>query len=95
MQFTTLARALLAAGSLVGVAYAQTNTSIPPTYVDGFANESIAIFPIDYSLARSIVPKNYTIMRKAYESLIPNWPKDKYPVRSSSGPSPMVLVSAF
>ncbi|KAL9622256.1 MAG: hypothetical protein Q9160_003439 [Pyrenula sp. 1 TL-2023] len=91
MSTSYLTRALLAASSLIAAAYAQSSvttttssppsqTSIVPNVVDGYANESAAIVPIDYDLARSIVPANYTIMTGAYESLLPNWPKGKYPV---------------
>lgn len=90
MSTSYIARALLVASSLIAVTYGQSatttassppsQTSIVPNVVEGYANESAAIVPIDYDLARSIVPANYTIMTGAYESLLPNWPKGKYPV---------------
>lgn len=90
MHARSIIKALLAAfGATAAVAQTSTSsaapssTSIVPNIVDGHSNESAAIIPIDYSLARSIIPSNYSIMVDAYESLIPNWPKGKYPVSFS------------
>lgn len=46
----------------------------------GTANGTVAIIPIDYDVARSIVPAQYPILRNAYRSLIPWLPRNKYPV---------------
>ena len=51
-----------------------------PDDVTGTLNGTIAIIPIDYSLARSIVPSKYPILKDAYQSLFPSLPKDKYPM---------------
>lgn len=86
MLTSFIVRVLSAASSLTAAlatttsSAASATTSIVPNIVNGYANESAAIVPIDESLARSVIPANYSIMTKAYESLIPNWPKGKYPV---------------
>ena len=51
-----------------------------PTSVTGTINGTIAVVPIRYELARSIIPAQYGILKKAYTSLLPGFPADKYPV---------------
>lgn len=46
----------------------------------GTVNGTIAIIPIDYAVARSIVPAQFPILKKAYRKLFPALPADKYPV---------------
>lgn len=50
--------------------------------VTGTLNSTIAVVPISYTLARSIIPARYGILKNAYQSLLPGFPKDKYPVSS-------------
>jgi len=52
-----------------------------PNNVTGTINSTIAVVPIPYHLARSIIPAKYRILKTAYESLLPGFPKDSYPVR--------------
>jgi hypothetical protein len=52
-----------------------------PSDVTGTVNGTIAVIPIPYSLARSIVPSQYGILSKAYAELMPQLPKGMYPVR--------------
>ena len=51
-----------------------------PTVGTGTANGTIAIIPIPYSTARSIVPSQYPILTNAYHNLMPRLRKDQYPV---------------
>ncbi|KAH8676804.1 hypothetical protein BGZ60DRAFT_403461 [Tricladium varicosporioides] len=51
-----------------------------PNNVTGTLNATVALVPIPFSLARSIIPAKYGILTKAYESLLPGFPKDKYPL---------------
>ena len=50
-----------------------------PNEVTGTINGTTAIVPVPYSVARSIVPSQYPILRAAYEKLIPGFPKDMFP----------------
>jgi hypothetical protein len=53
--------------------------SIYPKDTTGTINGTFAIVPIPYSVARALIPAKYGILRKAYEELIPGFPKDMYP----------------
>lgn len=53
-----------------------------PNNVTGTINGTIAIVPISYQLARSIIPAKYGILREAYENQLPGFPGDSYPVLS-------------
>src|SRR5277367_4909737 len=57
--------------------------SLYPNSVTGTINGTIAVVPIPFELARSIVPPQYGILKGAYESLLPQFPPDIYPVRST------------
>ena len=57
-----------------------------PNNVTGTINGTIAVVPIPYSLARSLIPSKYGILKSAYKKLLPNLPDDKYPVRECSLP---------
>ncbi|EIN06050.1 hypothetical protein PUNSTDRAFT_54339 [Punctularia strigosozonata HHB-11173 SS5] len=46
----------------------------------GTNNGTTVIIPIDLALARSIVPSQYPILTQAYQSLLPDFPQDKYPM---------------
>lgn len=52
-----------------------------PTLTTGTVNGTIAILPISYALARSIVPAQYGILVDGYQKWLPHLPKDMYPVR--------------
>jgi hypothetical protein len=51
-----------------------------PNNVTGTINGTIAIVPISYHLARSIIPAKYGILREAYKTQLPGFPRDSYPV---------------
>lgn len=57
--------------------------AVYPDQITGTENSTMVIVPIDYALARRIVPKKWGILTNAYLSLLPGFPKDKYPVSSS------------
>lgn len=50
-----------------------------PGNVTGIINATMAIVPVPYSLARSIIPAKYDILRNAYMSLLPTLPDGTYP----------------
>lgn len=50
-----------------------------PDYPTGVVNGTTAIVLIPYTTARSIVPKEYQILTKAYQELFPTIPMDMYP----------------
>ena len=60
----------------------------PWNTVTGTINGTVSVVPIPYELARSIIPAKYNILSSAYESLLPGFPADSYPV---SIPRPTVL----
>lgn len=45
-------------------------------------NGTYAVIPIDYELARSIIPMKYGILTAGIHSLLPSLPRDQYPVRT-------------
>ena len=51
-----------------------------PFSITGTINGTLSVLPIPYSLARSIIPAKYRILKGAYRSLIPGFPHDSYPV---------------
>lgn len=51
-----------------------------PDQITGTINSTLSVVPIPYELARSIIPSQYKILTRAYQSLLPGFPKDKYPV---------------
>ena len=46
-----------------------------------YESPQVAILPIPYKLARSIIPSQYPILKKQYQQWLPWLPKDQYPVR--------------
>jgi hypothetical protein len=52
-----------------------------PHNVTGTINETLAVLPISYELARSIIPAKYNILQ-GYKQFLPAFPADSYPVRS-------------
>lgn len=51
-----------------------------PNDATGTINGTVAIIPIPYAQARSIVPSKYPILKKAYQQLMPNLGAGMYPV---------------
>ncbi|KAJ4336357.1 hypothetical protein N0V87_005508 [Didymella glomerata] len=50
-----------------------------PGNATGTLNGTISVLPIPLSLARSLIPSQYTILTSAYLSLLPSFPADMYP----------------
>jgi hypothetical protein len=50
-----------------------------PGNVTGTINATIAILPIPFDLARSIIPKQYNILSHAWRHLLPDLGEDMYP----------------
>jgi hypothetical protein len=48
--------------------------------VTGTINGTIAVVPIPYEEARSVVPSQYGILKQQYESILPGFPAGKYPL---------------
>lgn len=51
-----------------------------PNRPTGIIAGTVAVIPIPYHLARSIIPSEYGILTSAYESMLPGFPKDSYPL---------------
>ncbi|KAG9238671.1 hypothetical protein BJ875DRAFT_24797 [Amylocarpus encephaloides] len=51
-----------------------------PGNITGTLNGTIAVVPIPYKLARKIIPSQWGILTKAYQQLLPGFPKDSYPL---------------
>ena len=51
-----------------------------PFSITGTFNGTMSVLNIPYSLARSIIPAEYRILKDAYQSLIPGYPRGSYPV---------------
>ena len=75
--------------SLECVTESQPNpiTAQYPNKTTGALNGTIAILPIDYALARSIIPSHYSILENAYRQLLPDFPAEMYPVSFFLPPS--------
>lgn len=65
-----------------------TNNSLPnpiaqtfPNLTTGTINATLVVLPIDYELAKSIIPSQYGILRESIKNALPGFPEDKYPVR--------------
>jgi len=56
-----------------------------PSGITGTFNSTIFVVPISYKLARSLIPKQWSINKKAYGELLPSFPKDSYPLVVRSG----------
>lgn len=66
-----------------------TNNSQPnpiarkfPNMTTGTINGSFVVLPLDYSVARAIIPSQYGILRQSIKAALPSFPEDKYPVRN-------------
>ena len=65
-----------------------TNNSQPnpiartfPNMTTGTINGSFVVLPLDYDVARAIVPSRFGILRQSIKAVLPFFPEDKYPVR--------------
>ncbi|KAF8863394.1 hypothetical protein BDZ45DRAFT_722507 [Acephala macrosclerotiorum] len=54
--------------------------SLYPNNITGAINSTLSVVPIPYTLARSIIPAQYGILTKAYQSLLKGFPADSYPL---------------
>ena len=66
-----------------------TNNSQPnpiaktfPNMTTGTINGSFVVLPLDYDVARAIVPSRFGILRRSIKAVLPFFPEDKYPVRT-------------
>lgn len=50
-----------------------------PGNATGTLNGTISVLPIPLTLARQLIPAQYTILTSAYRSLLPSFPPDMYP----------------
>ncbi|RCI14795.1 hypothetical protein L249_6476 [Ophiocordyceps polyrhachis-furcata BCC 54312] len=55
-----------------------------PTRVTGNLNGTTIIVPIPFPLARKVIPSEYEILQRAYQSLLPGLLTDKYPMMVSA-----------
>ena len=51
-----------------------------PDNVTAMMNATIALIPVPYTLARSNIPAQYSILSAGYKTLLPNLPDDTYPM---------------
>ena len=51
-----------------------------PNIGTGTSNGTLAVIPIRYDLARSLIPAQYPILKNVYPQLFPNLGPDMYPV---------------
>ena len=65
-----------------------TNNSQPnpiaktfPNMTTGTINGSFVVLPLDYNVARTIIPRKYGILKQSIKANLPFFPEDKYPVR--------------
>lgn len=78
---TTLANFL---GSVKNTENSQPNPIAEsfPNSPTGTINGTYTILPIDYELARSIIPRRYGILKHSIREVLPGFPEGKYPVRT-------------
>lgn len=77
------------AAFLASVSTDTTNNSLPnplaktfPNMTTGTINASFVVLPLEYSVARAIVPSKYGILRESIKAVLPFFPENKYPVRN-------------
>lgn len=75
-----------------------TNNSQPnpiaktfPNMTTGTINGSFVVLPLDYSVARAIIPTQYGILRQSIKAILPFFPEDKYPVRILEHLQPVLI----
>lgn len=66
-----------------------------PDLPTGTLNVTLAIIPIPLKKARSILPPEWKIIERAYRELLPDFPKDMYPVFVQAGRDLDIRVSSF
>ena len=78
------------AAFLAGASTDTTNDSQPnpiartfPNMTTGTINGSFVVLPLDYGVARAIVPSRFGILRRSIKAVLPFFPEDKYPVREN------------
>lgn len=54
-----------------------------PSAITESNNGTFIILPIDYSLAREVIPQQYAILNESIQAVLPDFPPGKYPVISS------------
>ncbi|RDA83012.1 hypothetical protein CP532_4397 [Ophiocordyceps camponoti-leonardi (nom. inval.)] len=55
-----------------------------PGWVTGNLNGTTIIVPIPFQLARKVIPSEYEILQRAYQSLLPGLPAGRYPMMVSA-----------
>ena len=80
-----LALAPLAAAQIQGVCNDPLQTESNPlsnrkNFITGTTNGSTIVLPISYTVARSLVPSQYPILKSQYKKWLPSLPADQYPV---------------
>ena len=75
------------AAFLASASTSTTNNSQPnpiaktfPNMTTGTINGSFVVLPLDYSVARAIIPRKYGILKHSIKAVLPFFPEDKYPV---------------
>lgn len=56
-----------------------------PDDATGTLNTTLLLVPIPYETAREMVPPQWGILNHAYDALLPDFPKDMYPVVLQAG----------
>ena len=54
-----------------------------PNDATGTLNGTLAVLPIEYALARSIIPRKYKILKKSIKAALPWFPAGRYPASRS------------
>jgi hypothetical protein len=67
-------------GTVISESASNPIGNLYPNNVTGTLNGTIIVVPIPYTLARSLIPAKFNILQKAYQELLPELPKDQYPV---------------
>ena len=66
-----------------------------PDLPTGTLNTTLAIIPIPLKKAKSILPPQWRIIERAYRELLPDFPKDMYPVFLQAGRDLDIRVASF
>ena len=85
--FFSLLLAPLAAAQIGGVCNDPIQSQSNPlatriNFVTGTTNGSTIVLPIDYTVARSLIPSQYPILQNQYKQWLPSLPANQYPVRT-------------
>ncbi|RDA90376.1 hypothetical protein CP533_5640 [Ophiocordyceps camponoti-saundersi (nom. inval.)] len=71
-------------GKCISKSRANPISSQWPARVTGNLNGTTIIVPIPFELARKVIPSEYEILSRAYQSLLPSLPRDRYPMMVSA-----------